>query len=574
MLECQRILTKGYTRIVSQWLNKSILCLVVMLLMLSFVHPQLNHVPLKPDGNTIENEMSEGGSHYYKVKMGDNFERGKDLVIALKGTEAKSDPDLYISATNQEPSGRNDSDYSCAMVGEDICTIPSSAISPGSIFYIAAKCYRKCSYSISASLLSEVRIRNKKDYSMTVKAGEKRIFTFKNTHASVRSIYFTARADRATSSMRMYLKEGTEGVPTSSDMRSSDSWENGIIIKATNKTLVKVKKDQTYKLLFEADDDVTITLRIDLIFRDKIISEGTTYDDFVYFNDKSCYKYDVKTSDKKLRIGAYSFSGNPDIYVTPGIESSENLDTFKFKATEPSDDVIVLSPEDRSKAGQKKGWYLICVIGKSATSYRLRVVESNENYFLEDGIAETNEIKSGENLTFFYTDEALTRDLNITFTLSPKSGPSLKLYAKFCGRIPEEQCSIGNSDSAGVIESFNEFGQLHSFISHLGSQCKKNAGSQTEPCLYVIEVRSPQSLKDSISQFSLVAHHNETSYIMLREGISIENIVENKQYRYFRFINHDPHATNITFTLVSHHGDADMYISKSEKYPNSLKYDK
>lgn len=534
----------------------------------------INHIPLKSDGSNFENDMRMSGYHYYKIKIRDNFQPGKDLVIKIEGTEAKSDPDLYISSTNQQPSGRGDSEYSCAMVGEDICIIPSSAIHSESVFYVAAKCYRKCSYSINAELLSEVKIHNRKDYKMVVRANEKKIFTFKNIRSGVKAIYFTARSDTAASSMRMFLKEDTEGAPTSSDMRSNDSWENGIVIKITNNTHVKAKKDTSYKLLLEADDDATITLRIDLIYRDKIISEGKAYDDFVYFNDRSCYKYKIKNSDKKLRIGVYSFSGNPDIYVTPETDNSKNLENFEFKAIGPSEEVIILTPEDRSKIGQNKGWYLICVVGKSYSSYRLRVSESNNNYSLEDGVSETNEVKGGQSITYYYTDEALTRNVNITFTLSTQSGPIPQMHAKFCGRVSEAQCSIGNGEGTGIIKSTNTHGQLYSFISHFGSQCKNNSHSEDNPCLYAVEIKAPPSFVESVSHFSLIAQHNETSYIKMREGISIESIVENHQYKYFRYVNYDPSLTNITFTLKSHHGDADLYVSTSEKYPNSENYDK
>jgi hypothetical protein len=231
--------------------------------------------------------------------------------------------------------------------------------------------------------------------------------------------------------MRMFIKEGKDTIPDSSDMISSDGWDNGIVLKLTNQTLVKVKKDETYKILLETDDNVTANLRIDILYRDKIIKEGNIYDDFVYARDKSCYKYLVKSSDEKLRIGAYSFSGNPDIYVTPESDFGQDLESFKFKATEPSDDVLVITPQDRLEIGQKKGWYHICITGRSATSYRLRVVESNQSYFLEDGISETNEIRTGNELKFYYTDAALVRNLNLTFTLTTHSGPTPKMIAKF-----------------------------------------------------------------------------------------------------------------------------------------------
>jgi hypothetical protein len=56
--------------------------------------------------------MTEKGVHYYKINIGEEYERDKDLLISIKATDDKSDPDLHISSTNQTPSSLSDSEYS------------------------------------------------------------------------------------------------------------------------------------------------------------------------------------------------------------------------------------------------------------------------------------------------------------------------------------------------------------------------------------------------------------------------------------------------------------------------------
>jgi len=536
-------------------------------MMASFARAQTNHIPLDTKGTELENEMADKGIHYYKVKIGDDYDGKSDLIVTIRAKDDKSDPDLHISSQNQSPTGMGSSEFSCAMVGEDICTIPSSSLSKGKTFYIGAKCYRNCSYKINANLLSELELFARKDYKVPVQAGEQKIFTFTNPHPGVKNIIFTARAEKRTTSMRMYAKQGADSAPTTSDYSSTDGWEDGIVIKLSQSTTVRVKDDEVYKILFESDDSTNVTFRIDLVYSEKLIEEGKIYDDFVNYNEKTCYKYIVKTTDKNLRIGAYSFSGNPDIYVNPG-SNPAGLDSYAFKATEPSDDVLVLTPDDREEKGAKKGAYYICIYGKSNTSYRFRVAESNDDYFLEDGIAETNEVKSGKEINFFYTDSALKRDLNLTFTMSVKSGPTPNMYIKSCGRVSESECYIGDKKASEVTKAIGGVGTVYSVISHSGNQCKTAAG-QGAPCIYVIVVESPKSdSNDAVTHFSLVAQHNETSHIKMREGISIEQIVENKQVRYFEFVVRDSSATKVVFTLNSHHGDADIYVSTLVKYPD------
>jgi hypothetical protein len=81
-------------------------------MLVSHVQAQTNHIPLSVNGNSIENEMTEKGVHYYKINIGEEYERDKDLLISIKATDDKSDPDLHISSTNQTPSSLSDSEYS------------------------------------------------------------------------------------------------------------------------------------------------------------------------------------------------------------------------------------------------------------------------------------------------------------------------------------------------------------------------------------------------------------------------------------------------------------------------------
>lgn len=544
------------------------------MMLASLGQAQDNHIPLKADGHEVSNDMAEKGIHYFKITFGDDLEENKDLLLNVIGKTPSSDPDLHISSTNKEPKNMQDSEFSCAMVGEDICTIPASQLRRGKTFYIAVKCYRACSYDLVATMVSEIELKGRKDYTVPVKGGDKRIFTFAVEHPGIHDLLFTARASSKTASIRMYLKEGKDSVPTSSDIKSNDGWEDGVVIRLTSKEGKKITEGLVYKLLLEADDDTTVTMRVDMLYSEKMIDENVAYEDFVNYNERTCYKYMVRSSDKKLRIGAYSFSGNPDIYVHPETNPAQ-LSDFKFKATEPSDDVLVITPEDRRDAGVKKGIYYICIVGHSNTSYRLKVAESDQDYFLEDGIAETNEVASGKETTFYFTDASLIRDLNLTFTLSVKSGPRPDMYVKFCGRAPEGQCIIGSKSDPNVLKATSEIGTLFTFINHKGKDCMMLGADQTNPCVYIIEVSAPKETSgEKITHFSLVAHHTETSHIRLREGLSVEQIVENHQVRYFEFVVRDSLATSVSFTLNSHHGDADIYVSRTNKYPDNKNFEK
>ena len=98
--------------------------------------------------------------------------------------------------------------------------------------------------------MNEIELKARREYNIPFKAGDKKILNFKNKSTSVKEILFTARADRSTASIRMFLKEGKDAVPTSNDMRGIEGWQDGVVIRLTNSTTIKPSDDQIYKLLF------------------------------------------------------------------------------------------------------------------------------------------------------------------------------------------------------------------------------------------------------------------------------------------------------------------------------------
>jgi len=62
--------------------------------------------------------------------------------------------------------------------------------------------------------------------------------------------------------------------------------------------------------------------------------------------------------------------------------------------------------------------------------------------------------------------------------------------------------------------------------------------------------------------------------VRLQEGIPLELTIENQQLKYFKFVNEDPSIDKISFSLNTHHGDPDIYVSRTEKYPSKSSFEK
>ena len=111
--------------------RKISLILFAVLVLMNLTNCQTNYYPLKINGESHEYDMEDRGFFYYKLQIPDDYDQKSDVIISITPTDSKSDPDLHISSTNQKPSNLQDSEFSCAIVGEDICTVPSSQLSAG-----------------------------------------------------------------------------------------------------------------------------------------------------------------------------------------------------------------------------------------------------------------------------------------------------------------------------------------------------------------------------------------------------------------------------------------------------------
>ena len=549
------------------------LVMLLMMTMLSSVYWQeQNNIYLKDDGTPVPNYMKQKGITYYRFEVDSEYNKKDDLIITVNPASQNDDPDLFISLKNSKPHDMNTSDFIWAMVGGDTCTVPYEYLKPEGTVYIGVKWYKACEYSISGQIQPEQEVKSRIDYNITVGELNSKIVSFHNTAKDAHTLVFTARSSRKDAKIKMFVSTGKDEAPSSDDTPASEGWVNGIVLRLTDKTPVKVKNDEYYKLLIQSDKTTTIDFRVDIVYTEKVLQNGVAIEDFVNFNDRTCYKYFVRSPEQTLRVGAYSYSGNPDIYVNPK-EILEENNKFAFNATSPGDDVLVITSKDREKANNTKGLYYIWVKGNSNVSYRIRVVESDKEYYLEDGISETTELENGKDHTYYYTDEALKRNLNLTFTLSIKSGITPKMKIKFCGRVLEERCFISDSDK-NLIGGRREIGKVYAFIKHSGNSCKGDTTNQDKPCIYAIEVSVPNGYsRDHITHFSLLAQHNETSHIRLREGIALEQIIENHEVKYYRFHVRDSSVEEVTFSLNNHHGDADLYVSRVNKYPDNTNYE-
>jgi hypothetical protein len=70
-----------------------------------------------------------------------------------------SDPDVFISKINEEPTSSLDSEWYCERDGSETCIIHNGEFEIGDTLFIGVKCDRACKYKLRAWFTSEIDLR-------------------------------------------------------------------------------------------------------------------------------------------------------------------------------------------------------------------------------------------------------------------------------------------------------------------------------------------------------------------------------------------------------------------------------
>jgi hypothetical protein len=95
------------------------------------------------------NKLEDKSNAYYQMTISERYFTGKEnLAIRAIVESFDSDPDIFISKTNKNPSSSMDSDWYCVKRGSDTCIIGKDEIQTGDMLYITVQCLTPCQYTI------------------------------------------------------------------------------------------------------------------------------------------------------------------------------------------------------------------------------------------------------------------------------------------------------------------------------------------------------------------------------------------------------------------------------------------
>ena len=78
--------------------------------------------------------------------------KDENMVVKVLAETYLSDPDVYISKTNDFPTSTANSEWHCKVEGSETCVVDKQFVKIGDIFNIGVKCSKKCGYKLKVQL--------------------------------------------------------------------------------------------------------------------------------------------------------------------------------------------------------------------------------------------------------------------------------------------------------------------------------------------------------------------------------------------------------------------------------------
>jgi len=322
---------------------------------------------------------------------------------------------MFISKTNSKPLSYTDSDWGSSVVGEDIVSISSKNISKGDVFYVGVKCFKKCSFNLSAHFSEEMQVKSNVYYTLNLVKGDTKVLRYSVPNdTEITSISFIARMNTSDHTIWMFVNADGDGkMPTSSHPEGQPSWKDGLVFHLSNSSSHMIPSGKEVLLLLTTNSSISIDFTPWVSWNVVRLEPGKDYEDYVEFWELECFSYIVWDDFTKLVVSVKSYSGNPDIYVNPKtLPATKEL--FVFNSVGNFDDKLIVSKEERKEAKFPTGEYFICIYGNHTSSYTIRVNEFDNDLLIQDSVTETLSLEASEKVNFVYSDESLNRDLEIS----------------------------------------------------------------------------------------------------------------------------------------------------------------
>ena len=564
-----------------------ILLIILSLKIFSF---QSTHKILKLKEETKGKITQDFSSDYYKLTIPEDIKPSKqNLIITISQDEyikKYSDPDLYISKTEEKPSFYS-STWRSSKIGSDIISINSNEVYTNETFYISVYCFEKCDYIINAFL------------SKTTDINEDQIYFFnidKNNPLSLK-IHIKKEYNEFSMSLmpiefkpfKVYISKD----PNPSSINSLDisqSWIYGYSYNMEKGDDDYCSDCDLYILLSTEKNNVEIALYAE--YQNSIIElpSQTAIYDYVKEDKSRCYAFDTNSNLKDtivLTIQLFSGSAllqlNGFLSKVPMTFSDIPYDDTTYEIT--SEKTVIITESDLivfQNLAAKEGFvgyrrFNFCVLGYSFTSYSLQIASESEiteaQYY--------NYIMAGKSITGFLPGNNVTSykvydfstNSSISIYLDEIEG-NVQIYGFFSENLEifDKEYLKELFDENKIINSDNSWYGKTIDIDDENNIChqktKDNFSLDNINCILYVIISCEGSTN---CVFHIDTYQSKISQLLIPRT-SVYNTLSKSETDFYYIISDDTNAEEIVIVLNSISGNADMEVYVFDEEDNDYKF--
>lgn len=98
-------------------------------------------------------------------------------------------------------------------------------------FYVGIKCFKSCSFKISALFSDELEVKTNVYHTISINKAESKVLRYRvPDEKDIKSVEFIARVNSPDHQVRMFINPNGDGkAPTSSHFEGSQSWKDAVV---------------------------------------------------------------------------------------------------------------------------------------------------------------------------------------------------------------------------------------------------------------------------------------------------------------------------------------------------------
>ena len=526
--------------------------------------------------HSLSEYVNSSSSDFYKfyIQSNDSY---TELLVTVLPLNKQSDPDLYISQSNEYPSFYSQSNMSCFASGLDLCAINLKDFTVDAWIYIGVVCYTDCSYTIriDPSYVNE-----------TLNLGDSNILHFFETSSKIMKIFIPAipndshilltaiplNSEQLNDTFHIFIKQG-DLIPSTSDYDyySYQLWHHGkgFSISGLSPSM-KFIYNINYTVLIEAVQNALVLVNASIFENNKEIFIDSSIRDIIEYNEIHYYILKLNESlllqmyNNSLKFRLNVFSGDADIYIHYDSKPQE-LSQYKWNSMESGSEGIVITHSNLENFNASELIYYIAIIGKIAGAYEIEVL-SNAEEINQITFGETmgGEIINGEQVNYMFSIKG-EHSLNVIIETITKSG-NIKVYIGLC--CEKKSCKIHKADAFMFYENKDMVKRLK-FRHNSTEEC----AHESDICYYAILIEGANQTIQKSSKYTL-SLNKDFNLNELHPNTAIRNHLNEEEKAFFQFyLSNVTDIKSLSFQINIVSGDAHIFYSKNTTFPNPNDYD-